>query len=173
MSNTGVTQVGETLVGETLVTGGRRRGTVRCRQDDTSRKGRARMPIWLLIAALLGLSGVALDAAGSHALAQAAAEDREAFAVATRHQMIHAVALLAVAWLAGRAPAPRLVWVAGFTFTIGVVLFSGSITLRVLAGADGLGWFTPVGGVCLMAGWAVLALYAVILLRKSGTMNDG
>ncbi len=126
------------------------------------------MPIWLLTAALLGLAGVALDATGTHALAEASAEDRDAFAAASRHQMVHALALLAVAWLAGRAPAPRLVWIAGFAFTIGVVLFSGSIYLRVLGGVDGLGSVTPMGGVCLMVGWAVLALYAVILLRKPG-----
>jgi uncharacterized membrane protein YgdD (TMEM256/DUF423 family) len=124
------------------------------------------MPFWLLIAALMGLVGVALDAVGTHALADASAEDRTAFATAARYQLLHALALFGVAWLASRKAGARLVWMAGSTFTVGVILFCGSIYLNVLAGIQDLE-AAPVGGVCLMVGWALIALYAVLLLRKS------
>ena len=126
------------------------------------------MPIWLLAGALLGLSGVALDAVGAHAIADAPAADATAFQTAARYQLIHALALLCVAWLVGRDAGARTVWMAGFAFTAGVFLFSGSIYLRVLLGAGTVSFAAPIGGACLMAGWALLALYALILLRKSG-----
>lgn len=126
------------------------------------------MPIWLLAGALLGLSGVALDAVGAHAIVDAPAADVTAFQTAARYQLIHALSLLGVAWLIGRDAGARSVWMAGFAFAAGVVLFSGSIYLRVLLGTGTFSFAAPIGGACLMAGWALLALYALMLLRKSG-----
>ena len=123
------------------------------------------MPFWLLIAALTGLVGVALDALGAHALAEASADDVLAYATAARYQLLHALALLAVAWLADRTPGARLVWMAGSAFTVGVILFCGSIYLNVLFGIEDLE-AAPVGGVCLLVGWALLAGQAVFLLRR-------
>lgn len=126
------------------------------------------MAIWLLIAALLGLTGVALDAAGTHALAAAPPQDQAAFATAARYQLLHALALVGVAWLGSRSPGSRLVWLSGLGFTLGIILFSGSIYLRKLAAVEWVSAATPAGGICLMAGWAAFALYAVSQLRKSG-----
>lgn len=126
------------------------------------------MAIWLLIAALFGLSGVALDAAGTHAMVATPPQDQAAFATAARYQLLHALALLGVAWLASRTPRSRLVWLSGLGFTLGIILFSGSIYLRKLAAVDWASAATPAGGICLMAGWAAFALYAVSLLLKSG-----
>jgi uncharacterized membrane protein YgdD (TMEM256/DUF423 family) len=44
---------------------------------------------------------------------------------------------------------------AGF-FVTGIVLFSGSLYLLVLTPMSWPGPITPVGGVCLMVGWALL-----------------
>lgn len=123
------------------------------------------MPFWLLIAALMGLVGVALDAIGSHALEGVSPEDVTAYATAARYQLLHALALLSVAWLADRTPGSRLVWMAGSAFTVGVILFCGSIYLNVLFGIEDLE-AAPVGGICLLVGWALLALQAVFLWRR-------
>jgi uncharacterized membrane protein YgdD (TMEM256/DUF423 family) len=76
--------------------------------------------------------------------------------------MVHAVALIAVIALAqGREPRGGAAAVAGWSFTAGIVLFSGS--LFALAGSEArwLGWVTPVGGIALLLGWAALASLAL------------
>jgi uncharacterized membrane protein YgdD (TMEM256/DUF423 family) len=42
-------------------------------------------------------------------------------------------------------------------FLAGVVLFSGSLYAMALGAPRGLGAVTPIGGLCFLAGWAVLA----------------
>lgn len=111
---------------------------------------------WMLGCAF-ALLGVAAGAFGAHALR--ARLDAPALAVwetAARYQLFHALALLAVALAASRWPAPG--WVAaGWLFVAGTVVFSGSLYLLVLTGTRWLGAVTPLGGLCLLAGWAVLA----------------
>jgi uncharacterized membrane protein YgdD (TMEM256/DUF423 family) len=73
--------------------------------------------------------------------------------------MYHALALLAVAWLAGEA-ATRSVRVAGWSFVAGILLFSGSLYAMVFTGVRGLGMVTPLGGLAFIAGWIALAAAA-------------
>lgn len=125
------------------------------------------MSRWLLVAAVFGFSGVAAGAFGAHALR--AALDVDALAwwdTAARYQMLHVPALLAVAWLASRPDSGRAVAFAGWAFTAGVLVFSGSLYLMALTGARWLGMVTPVGGVLLMAGWLALAGHAIVHLRR-------
>jgi uncharacterized membrane protein YgdD (TMEM256/DUF423 family) len=81
----------------------------------------------------------------------------EVFEVAVRYQMLHALALLATAWVSGKAPGRCAAWSGGL-FVTGIVLFSGSLYLLTLAGQSWAGAVTPVGGAALLAGWACLAL---------------
>ena len=111
-------------------------------------------------AALCGL-GVVLGAFGAHGLRARVTPDRLAvFETGVRYHLIHALGLLAVAWAASRWPAT---WVgaAGWLFVAGIVIFSGSLYLLVLTGTRWLGAITPIGGLCLIAGWAVLAVGAL------------
>jgi uncharacterized membrane protein YgdD (TMEM256/DUF423 family) len=63
-----------------------------------------------------------------------------------------ALALLAAAFAYGRwATAPTL-W-AGWLFTAGILVFSGSLYLLALTGARWWGAVTPVGGLCFLLGW--------------------
>ena len=54
------------------------------------------------------------------------------------------------------ARSERPVRVPAALFTVGIVLFSGSIYALVLTGLSWLGPVTPLGGVCLIAGWLSL-----------------
>ncbi|WP_349263165.1 DUF423 domain-containing protein, partial [Longimicrobium sp.] len=47
---------------------------------------------------------------------------------------------------------------AGWLFTAGIVLFSGSLYVLALSGIRWLGAITPLGGVCFLAGWVMLAV---------------
>lgn len=100
---------------------------------------------------------VAAGAFGAHSL-EGKVEPRmlEVFTTAAKYQMSHALALLAVAWAVTRWPAARLE-TGGWLLTAGTLVFSGSLYLMVLTGARWLGAVTPVGGVLMIAGWAMLA----------------
>ncbi len=108
------------------------------------------MKIAFRLAAGLGLLGVALGAFGAHGLkAQLAAFGTESFwETAVIYHLVHAVALLAVA---ERASA-LLTWL----WVGGITVFSGSLYVLAVTDARWLGAITPIGGVALIFGWALL-----------------
>jgi uncharacterized membrane protein YgdD (TMEM256/DUF423 family) len=110
----------------------------------------------LRLAAFLGFSAVALGAFGAHGL-----RDRvtpallEAYRTGVLYHLVHALAVLGVAL--GVRRLRRATIIAGL-FTAGVALFSGSLYLMALTGVTMLGAITPFGGLCFLAGWALLFL---------------
>jgi uncharacterized membrane protein YgdD (TMEM256/DUF423 family) len=107
---------------------------------------------------VFGMLGVAAGAFGAHALrARLPADLLAVFETGARYQMVHALALLAVALVAARMPSAAAS-AAGWLFCAGIVLFSGSLYALALTGVRVLGAITPLGGVCFLAGWAALAL---------------
>jgi len=109
---------------------------------------------WIAAAAVFGFSAVAAGAFGAHGLrAHVGPEQVASWQTAAHYQLLHGAVLLALALYGagGRAlgPAPWL-------FAAGMLLFSGSIYALVLGGPRWLGPVTPLGGLCLMAGWASL-----------------
>ncbi len=82
------------------------------------------------------------------------------FETAVRYQLVHALALLAVAWAVARWPGSLAV-AAGWLFVAGTVLFSGSLYALSLSGVRWLGAITPLGGLAFLAGWACLVWAAV------------
>jgi len=116
---------------------------------------------WLLLASLNGFLGVAAGAFGAHALkARLPVDLLAAFETGARYQLVHAAALLGVAWLASARPG-ALSTAAGACFAVGTVLFSGSLYALALSGVRTFGAITPLGGVCFMAGWALLGVAAL------------
>ncbi len=124
--------------------------------------GRNTFEFWLALAAASGFVAVAAGAFGAHGLeGRAGAAELAAFDTAARYQMYHALALVAVAWLADRGTSPRAVSVSGWSFVVGTVLFSGSLYFLGVTGSRALVWLTPLGGLGFLAGWAGLAFAAV------------
>ena len=124
-------------------------------------------------AAVLGFLGVALGAFGAHGLADLlAVGDRHAWwDTATLYHLTHAPAAVGAGLLAGWRGS-RVAAAAGWCFITGVVIFSGSLyalaTSAAWAGAEQrwLGAVTPIGGVLLLAGWALLAFAARGFARR-------
>jgi uncharacterized membrane protein YgdD (TMEM256/DUF423 family) len=115
----------------------------------------------LLLAAFAGFTGVTLGAFGAHGLKGRLSADMLAvFETAVRYHLVHAVALLATAALAGRAPLRSLALV-GWFFALGIILFSGSLYVMALTGNTRLGMITPLGGLAFLVGWALLAIAAI------------
>lgn len=110
---------------------------------------------WLLLAALGGFSGVALGAFAAHGLnATLTPEYLAVFQTGVHYQMLHSLALLALAALSPQLG--RLGDWAGRGFVAGIVLFSGSLYLLTLTATPKLGMVTPIGGLAFLAGWACL-----------------
>jgi len=117
--------------------------------------------LFILIGALMGFLGVALGAFGAHGLrTRLGPEMLAVFETGVRYQMYHALALLVLGALAPGI-AGRLATAAGWSFTAGIVLFSGSLYLLALTDVRILGAITPLGGVAFLIGWACLAYAAI------------
>jgi uncharacterized membrane protein YgdD (TMEM256/DUF423 family) len=109
------------------------------------------------LGALLAGLGVALGAFGAHALKARLAPDMLAvWETGVRYQIVHALALLAVAWALARWPGSA-VQASGWLFVAGTLLFSGSLYALALTGVRGLGAVTPLGGAAWIVGWGCLA----------------
>jgi uncharacterized membrane protein YgdD (TMEM256/DUF423 family) len=116
--------------------------------------------LWLLLSACAGFIGVALGAFAAHGLkSQLTPVYLAVFQTGTHYQLIHALALFGVGLLAVQRPS-RLLNCAGALFTLGVVLFSGSLYALTLSGISALGMVTPFGGLALLAGWVCLGMVA-------------
>ncbi|MBO3277966.1 DUF423 domain-containing protein [Pseudomonas schmalbachii] len=115
---------------------------------------------FLMLAAFFGFTGVALGAFAAHGLkARLSAEYLTVFQTGVHYQQIHALALIGVALLSAHIGG-RLVEVAGWLFTAGILLFSGSLYLLTVTGTPMLGMITPIGGVAFLGGWLLLFLVA-------------
>lgn len=112
---------------------------------------------FFVIGSILAGTAVAAGAFGAHGLQdRIAPELLEAFGTGARYQMSHALALLVVAWAVNRWPEAGLE-LGGWMLAAGTVVFSGSLYLMALTEIWWLGAITPIGGLLLIAGWAVLA----------------
>ena len=118
-----------------------------------------------IIAAVYGAMAVVLGAFGANALKDKLdAYQHTIYEKAVSYQFYHVAALLAVAFLADKLQARTLTW-AGCFFTAGTLFFSGSLYLlatRSILGTDALtpvlGPITPLGGLCFIIGWVLLAI---------------
>ncbi|MEB0039433.1 DUF423 domain-containing protein [Pseudomonas sp. MH10] len=115
---------------------------------------------FLMLAAFFGFTGVALGAFAAHGLKnRLSAEYLAVFHTGVLYQLIHTLALLAVAVIAIQVPGRLVTW-AGISFAIGILLFSGSLYALTLTGVSQLGIITPFGGLAFLIGWALLGLTA-------------
>lgn len=119
--------------------------------------------IFLIVAAILGGTGVILGAFASHGLKSKLSESLlSAFETGVTYQFYHALALFALAlWLKQSQSA----WfvASGYLWLAGVVLFSGSLYALALTGVKWFGPITPIGGLLFIAGWVSLLVGAIKL----------
>jgi uncharacterized membrane protein YgdD (TMEM256/DUF423 family) len=110
-----------------------------------------------IAAAAFGAAAVALGAFGAHAL-RGHLDDgaMQVWRTAVDYQFWNTLALLAVA---GFAPAQSRLWSrAGILLMAGIALFCGSLYALALGAAHWIGAITPLGGLCLILGWLLLAI---------------
>jgi uncharacterized membrane protein YgdD (TMEM256/DUF423 family) len=116
---------------------------------------------FLFLGAASAAIGVAAGAFGAHALESRISTDLLAvYETGVRYELMHALGLLVIGMAAERWPGVG--WErAGWLFVIGTVLFSGSLYVLALTGLRWPGVVTPLGGLCLLAGWGLAAAASV------------
>ncbi len=106
----------------------------------------------------LGFLAVALGAFGAHALNEHIPADRMiTYQVGVQYHLAHALAILLDALMADRLNTRAVGWL----WVAGIVIFSGSLYALALTGIRVLGAITPIGGICFLAGWALLVVRAL------------
>ncbi len=130
------------------------------------------------LTAVLGFTAVAFGAMGAHAMKSAvlglpdAADRLGWWELAARYHLAHALAVGLAAVLAAHV-AGRFPTLAAGLFTLGTILFSGSLYAMAITGARTLGAVTPFGGVAFLAGWLALGLGARGLGRLKEAPRPG
>ncbi len=110
------------------------------------------------VAGLAGASGVALAAVAAHVTGGAT------LTTAALFLLLHAAATLGIVALVAQGTMSRLpLRVGGGLMLLGVLLFSGDLALRQLAGLKLLWGTAPAGGTIMILGWLA---GAVATLRK-------
>lgn len=118
--------------------------------------------VFFALGGLFGFLSVALGAFGAHALKTRITSDMlSVYHTGVEYQMYHALALLAVGLVLRIGvgnPVAGTGWftASGWCFTIGIVLFSGSLYGLSLTNVTAFGPITPLGGLAFLAGWVCL-----------------
>ncbi|WP_129713651.1 DUF423 domain-containing protein [Pedobacter sp. SYP-B3415] len=120
----------------------------------------------ILTAAFLGAVAVILGAFGAHGLKNLVdAASIDVWKKGVEYQFYHVFALLYLSTFARYRN--KLVNIAYFCFTFGIVFFSGSLYLLATRSVTGLGFaaalgpVTPIGGLLFIFGWIMLFFAAL------------
>lgn len=115
----------------------------------------------LAAAALLLLVATGLGAYASHGLpASVDAQAARTLELAIQYQFFTSLGLFGVGLAAERHPASDALKLAALALGAGAVLFCGSIYATTFGAPEAIGRVTPLGGLSIMAGWALVAVAA-------------
>lgn len=114
---------------------------------------------WTAVGSVFLAVAVGIGAFGAHGLKDRLSEYAMlVYEKAVFYHFIHALGLLIVGVLAktgnlSLSGSNRIGWL----FSIGIVVFSGSLYALAISGVRVLGAITPVGGIAFIAAWLMLA----------------
>ena len=124
-----------------------------------SSKGIDMNKTFLLLGSLNAFLSVALGAFGAHGLKSRLSEEMlQTYQTGVNYHMFHAFGLLIVGVVAQLLSNSTLLNWAGWSMSLGILLFSGSLYLMSVTGVRWLGAITPFGGIGFLVGWLLLAV---------------
>ena len=114
----------------------------------------------LTTASIFGFFTVLLGAFGAHGLKNVLETNQtvEIYNKAVLYQMFHTLVLLFLGLIQIE---DKLIIIAGVSFSMGIVIFSGSLYILSITNIRWLGAITPIGGLMFLLGWIVLILYTI------------
>ena len=117
--------------------------------------------LFLSLGSISGALAVMIGAFGAHGLKNKLCEEMLAiYKTGVEYHFYHTLALLAVGLFALHHKS-ALLTACGWSMTAGIIIFSGSLYALSISGVKVLGAITPIGGLCFIAGWVLLALAVI------------
>jgi uncharacterized membrane protein YgdD (TMEM256/DUF423 family) len=120
----------------------------------------------IITASIFGILAVILGAFGAHGVGERISpEEMKTWETAVQYHFYHVFALLFLSTFS--RVRSRLISISYWFFTLGILLFSGSLYLLAAKSMIGItetaiiGPVTPVGGLCFIIGWVSLLLAAI------------
>jgi uncharacterized membrane protein YgdD (TMEM256/DUF423 family) len=120
--------------------------------------GEPAMRISVVMAGLNGAMAVALGAFAAHGMAGTEmGYARDLVEKGAHYQLVHAVALAAIAGLVHHVPDEKFLRIAAYAMLVGIVFFCGSLYVIAFSGISAFGAVAPIGGFAFIGGWLLLA----------------
>lgn len=122
----------------------------------------------IAIASLLGGFGVVVGAFGAHFLkSRLEATDLATIKTGVLYLFIHVIVTLIVCVIARTGAPTKWLRLAGVSFVLGIIMFSGSLFIIGTASLTGfpvstIGFITPIGGLFFITGWIAMTVNGVI-----------
>ncbi|MCX6148259.1 MAG: DUF423 domain-containing protein [Candidatus Kapabacteria bacterium] len=113
----------------------------------------------IVTGALFAFLAVLFGAFGAHALHNILMQNStlDTFETAVRYHFYHSFAILIVAIFYERMQIKNL-RIAFYLFSLGIIVFSGSLYILSLTNILILGAITPIGGLCFLIGWGLVLI---------------
>ncbi len=129
------------------------------------------MKTFVALGALWCLLGVVFGSLGAHALEELITKmgGTNNFNLATHYMFYHGFGLISVGLMKGRFPNMPF-QSAGWLFVAGSIMFQGNLYLIAIFGIRVFQILTPVGGICLMAGWLTLLILTAKTKKEQSSL---
>ena len=124
---------------------------------------------WISTGAIFSGLSVTLGAMGAHSLKNILTEKNlSAFQTATDYMGYHGLALILVGIVSLQLNenGSKALKKVGILFTLGILMFSGSVYVLISDGPRIFGPITPLGGLCFMLGWFIFAGVIIKYFKK-------
>jgi uncharacterized membrane protein YgdD (TMEM256/DUF423 family) len=115
--------------------------------------------LFLIIGSIAMAFAVGLGAFGAHGLKEILTDEMlDIFETGVKYHFYHAIGLLVIALVAQLIPNSSLLQWSGWLMLAGIIIFSGSLYVLSISGIRWMGAITPIGGLCFILAWILLAL---------------
>lgn len=117
------------------------------------------MRLSVVMAGLNGAMAVGLGAFAAHGMAGSDMDyARGLLEKGVHYQLVHAVALAAIAALVHHVPDEKLLRLSAYAMLAGILFFCGSLYVIAFTGMSAFGAVAPIGGFAFIGGWLLLAV---------------
>jgi len=114
--------------------------------------------LFLTLGSIAMALAVVLGAFGAHGLKSKLTQEMlDIFETGVQYHFYHAVGLLIIGIVANYIPESSMLKWSGWLMLSGLLIFSGSLYVLSISGLRWLGAITPIGGLCFIASWILLA----------------
>lgn len=118
--------------------------------------------LFLIIGSMNMLIAVSLGAFGAHGLQSKLSEKMfNVYQTGVLYHLIHSLGIVIIAVIIAVVGDAGLLKWSGFIMLVGVILFSGSLYVLSISGKKIFGAVTPLGGVCFLVSWLLLAIFGI------------